>query len=654
MFLNKRVGTKIFFSSKKLGTLLEPSEIRKIGFKLGNEIKTPLRVFSTRLAPEWHLKIAKNMGYDGPLTVIGGDFMTSQTMKTNVMTDPEALRDDASWGSQPCWINPCRTSLGQWVAAIKRQLSKQTGPAQIFWCLLVPIVSCTDGKSILDSLPVLKPLFSSEDISTHISTVPERAPICRIPPSCKQLPPTFWENSFSSDARLAVILHIKKGSSPSPSPSNPHFSSALPNSAPAPEATFDTIMAELILPPESHLTAAKKSFFSALKQMAVAPKLSKPLLLGEVHVKGSLAWATLRVPSSQAETWLSLSGQSGLFIRPFFTASTSPSLAKDRYKIMWLKITTPSHTEVNTIWEAISKVPATCGLLFTRLHVGVRVKIEGGPPYEVLTEALKKIGGISVKTPASSDTHWWCIEGLKEAETFQKEEIISRFSLKLAPGPIRIARNGRNRWKIFFRATGTPSVDTLDDGSFAASQARLRGSKPPAQKPPQQPKPKQSDGAPKTRPLPPNAIWGEKLKQKLSKAKTTQPSIHRPIIIKVRPPASFMQVESNLPTQRSAEQEEISRLTGMLIGLTERFESMQSTMEALLEENRILSECLEEGNPFPSDHDELTAPGKRARCTPEASPSSSSSSSSSTTSPPPKVVGGMLRPFILGRPREEQ
>ena len=657
MLLNKTIGNKIFFSSKKLGNLLEPSEIRKIGFKVANEIQTPLRVFSIRLAPEWHLKTAKKMGYDGPLKVIGGDFLTSQTMKINVMTDPEALKDDASWGSQPCWINPCRTGLGQWVAAIKRQLSKQTGPDQIFWCLMVPIVSVADGKSILDTLPVLKPLFTSEGMSAHVTTVSERAPVCRIPPSCKQIPPNFWENSFSSPDRLSVVIHIQKGSASSPS--DPHFISSTealpaPARASAPQMTLDTLVAEMILPPNATLTAAKTSFFTALKKFAFAPKLAKPLVLGEVHVKGSLAWATLRVPSSQAETWLSLSGQSGLFLRPFFTASTSSNLAKDRYKIMWLKMTTISHTEVNSVWEVISKIPSTCGLLFTRLHVGVRVKVEGGPPYEVIQQALKKIGGTSVKAPASSDLHWWCIEGLKEEETFQKEEIISKFSLKLAPGPFKMSRNGRNRWKMYFRASGTPTVDTLDDGSFASSQARLRGSKPPPQKPPKQPQSKQPGAETKTRPLPPNALWGEKLKQQLSKPKT--PRVHRPIIIKVRPPCppadTVMLVDSTRYSKSSDDKEEISRLTGLLIAMREELETLKVERDGLLEENHILSECLEETNPFTGirEGEEFTAPGKRPRSElplPSSISGSSSSSSSSTSSPPHSVVGGMLKPFIL-------
>ena len=81
----------------------------------------------------------------------------------------------------------------------------------------------------------------------------------------------------------------------------------------------------------------------------------------------------MAVPRLEACHWLRGSGCGGLYLRPFWTKSTSPTLEKHCFNLLWLR---GQKTSAGMLWEKIHDLPGVYGLLTSDKDIAIRISDE--------------------------------------------------------------------------------------------------------------------------------------------------------------------------------------------------------------------------------------------------------------------------------------
>ena len=109
---------------------------------------------------------------------------------------------------------------------------------------------------------------------------------------------------------------------------------------PDPEPSeLELLRVEFLVPPATSVRNAQRDLTTALRKVAEAVQLpsSPPHQLRQVQLAHGAAYALLGVPRGQALQWLRGSGCGGLYLRPFWTASTRRAVAREDFSLLWLR-----------------------------------------------------------------------------------------------------------------------------------------------------------------------------------------------------------------------------------------------------------------------------------------------------------------------------
>ena len=504
---------KLKLFPKALGELQEPAKLREAGFELPGAIQNQVRVFDTRLHPGVHTNILSKLAIVTPDTkvrVVGGDFLTAASMEVNILEEKNALNPDNFWGhpGETVWVNPGKIQTKLWMEMAKGQL-EENGPDQMVFAFFIPREKAITGWDITQVIPPLKILYEVPNAGFDAILFPDRVPIRRIPKDTKRLPPPRWDESYSSPDKVLCTVVVNNGVGEKNSNMR-WVGDAIPQKRPS-LLDPEVLVAEMVIPNDAKPSAASHILKREVKKVAMEQNLEVPHLVGQPEVKGVFSWAKINVPREQAARWLQMSGHKGLFFRPYFSPSTGADLLKENFNVRWLKLGAPMLTEaVESIFKVVSPLQGVCGLVFTG-EIGVRVAAAQGPSHESLKNALN---GLKVEVREYSEAKWWCLEHLTESETFpaQADKLISELGLK-RQGDARVAHEGPYKWKLFFRATGTPQKYNLDTGARDSTLATLKEGSPPPKRvfqkrQNQQPSAPSLQFNPSKYSLPSTSIWG--------------------------------------------------------------------------------------------------------------------------------------------------
>ena len=233
----------------------------------------------------------------------------------------------------------------------------------------------------------------------------------------------------------------------------------------------------MVLPPATRQQAAERAARSALNKLAAAMQLPSPPphQLRQLQVMHGGVVGILGVPRPQALEWLRGSGCGGLYLRPFWTQSTSPSVSRDLFSLLWAR----GHIDAGPrLWEATKDSPGVAGLLLHGRDVAIRITPEAN--LHDLQSQLRFVVNdpqASLRSPIPGQ-RWWKLGPLTEAEMWRMKDMVAATGLQPLR-ELRVGAAGPFRRFVYFSATGTPSRFSLDDGSWGASEARLHPASPP-------------------------------------------------------------------------------------------------------------------------------------------------------------------------------
>ena len=228
--------------------------------------------------------------------------------------------------------------------------------------------------------------------------------------------------------------------------------------------------------------------------------------------------ALVAVPRIQAMTWMRASGCEGLFVRPFYTDDTASELRRDRFALLWARGADPA--KAAELWRKVQDMTGVVGLMVAAKDLAIRVTSEANIQH-VQAQLRMVCNQARLHTPVTG-ARWWCLERLEEQELWRIEELVCETGLQLL-GQVSRAKMSANRWKVFFRASGSPTKSQLDDGSWTSSAAVLVEAKPPTQRP--------TSG---TSALSAASVWGGARKSMTAETPESSSSTSRPTSMSVR------------------------------------------------------------------------------------------------------------------------
>ena len=278
-----------------LSALVDPAHLRRAGWTVPARIGSPFRVYDNRLSLKFHRRVLAKLGIGeaDQVKVVGGDFLTASAMEEDLVTDSEALQNGTKWWTNDghVWVNPSRQGLRAWVEEICCQMDP-TGAKTITLALFADRSKVSTDVNITEIIPPLEPLFHIEDTTTTVHAVGERVPLRRIPRQSKELPPSVWDEGFSLDKHVLLVVHIKRGVGES----NPHVvwldERVPPPLPPQSQVGCETLFGELLLPPGIRPDRASGFFQTTLRRAARENSLEVPLGDGRPHADGRLVWGT--------------------------------------------------------------------------------------------------------------------------------------------------------------------------------------------------------------------------------------------------------------------------------------------------------------------------------------------------------------------------
>ena len=469
--------------------LQEPHPVGKLraaGWRIPLEVAdtTLLRVYDTRLQREWMLALALEVcgGREMPTYVVGGDFLTRPHVEDAAALHPTELRPWGPGGATPYRVVvPPRPHVAAWAQRCAAQMRVEAPGTEMLLCMVVPREQCPSGAAAPDLkrlLPHAGPLLEDRALQVEIRVVGERAPLWRVPAKGdeKVLPPATWEPARLPMNRVLVVLVLRRADGPWRPPSISSVRGALPE--PTPDG-MELLRLEYRLPPATRQAGAERAAWVALRKLAEAMQLvipPGPKALRQVVVQHGGVMAILGVPRVQAAYWLRGSGCGGLYLRPFWTTQTDPSLSREHFSLLWLRGKADRGPEV---WNALKHKEGFAGLVLAGKDIALRV--DRSAKVEQLQAQLNlSLGAAEGQLrQAVTGQRWWRLGPLTEAESWRALEIIRAMGLEPLRGELRHARMGLWRHAVYFAAVGPPRVMTLDDGSRECSEASLSEASPP-------------------------------------------------------------------------------------------------------------------------------------------------------------------------------
>ena len=427
---------------------------------------------------QWLAEVSTELCGGQPLetVVVGGDYLTRPALEDAVALHPTELRRWGPPGDDPYRIVvPPRPHQAVWAKRCVVQMQLEGPGTELVWYLVVPRDQCGAGTT-MDALwrmvPQASALLEAKDLAVQVKVIGERAPLLRVPATVdeKVLPPQTWERAWLPMDRVLVALVVRRAAG---RPSAPSLA-AVRGKLPQPKSDgLELLRLEYVLPPATRQSGAEKALHTALRKLAQEmqlPVVPGPQMLRQVVVQHGSVLAVLAVPVAHAVEWLRGSGCGGLYLRPFWTATTSPSLAREKFSLLWLKGKAERGPE---LWKVFRHKEGVVGLLLAGKDVALRVD------QKAKVAELQAQLGLSLGNPeerfrqAVKGQRWWRLGPLTEAESWQAMEMVRATGLEPLRGELRRARMGKWRHAVYFAAVGSPSRTSFDDGSRTSSEAFL-------------------------------------------------------------------------------------------------------------------------------------------------------------------------------------
>jgi hypothetical protein len=443
-----------------------------------------LRVYDTRLDTNWLLDLApelRNPCDPTKLVVVGGDFLMAPTVLDSAALQRDRIR---RWGLDgPCHILILpRPHVAAWVERLQLQLDVEDPQSLFSFLCVVDRDKCPaqlDPTALRRLLPQAQPLLDDTRWAIQAFTVGERAPIVRVPADARQLPPPTWEAAYLPRNKILLVLNLRRTEHPVRL-SATWIRGTLPD--PAPDE-LKLLRVEYDLPPATRERAAPKAALQALRRVAahIGVALTPAHRLQQTQVTHGSVLAILAVPRTEARHWLRGSGCGGFYVRPFWTRSTSPSLEKHQFNLLWLR---GQKSAASLLWEKVHDLPGVYGLLASDKDVAIRLG-DGVNRLELEAQVRLALGSRQVTFhQATPGMKWWRFGPLEDADVFNLPALITRLGLSVHGQP-RLGHAGPFRRVAFFQALGTPTRMSLDDGGWGRTcAARLTPALPPPRSPP--------------------------------------------------------------------------------------------------------------------------------------------------------------------------
>ena len=457
------------------------SKLRQSGWRLPASVPDSysLRVYDTRLEPSWLRGLLAELGLGGDsLSVIGGDFLLPPAREDAIALQSGRLERWGPDGEEPYnLVVPPRPHLAVWMQRARQQLAIETLGTRLVVAAIVPRDRCPqqwDLSSLRWALPQAECVLDDPLVEVRVVAVGERPPVVRVPAGVTELPPPSWENALlpSNRVLLCVVLRRVQGSrasvtcgwvrGPVPSP---------------PSEDLELLRLECVLPPATKAASGEKALRAAVRAVAsaIGQTAPSPAQLRQVQVAHGVAYALLGVPRDAACSWLRGSGCGGLYIRPFWTTSSGPTVARTQFALLWLRGKLENGPK---LWDALQLVPGFYGLVATGKDLAVRVSHEADR-LVIQSQVQFILGGAAALRSAEPGLRWWRLGPLSDAEMWRVKDLIAETGLQLARADFRVARMGPFRSAVYFAASGEPARTSLDDGSWSSSEARLSPAGPP-------------------------------------------------------------------------------------------------------------------------------------------------------------------------------
>ena len=390
-------------------------------------------------------------------------------MSKPLRTDAEALDPTCvrRWGPEGedavHLVVPPRPHQAAWLARAVQQLPLEGAGSVLTVCCIVDRAACPEAwgqAAFCNALPCAASLFKSPGLDVGVVAVGECPPLLRVPAQEQCLPPKTWEAARLAQNRVLLLVSVKlagtggsgfrarwvRGQPPAPEPS-----------------AMELLRVEYLLPPATRAQQAARSLRTALKKVADVVGCSAPVApqITQLQVEHGGVHCIFAVPRGEGRAWLRGSGCQGVFLRPFWTRDTGRDLQRDQFALHWLR----GHgKDAEAIWAALKDEPGFFGLLAGGADVAVRLSCEAVPQ-----RALQKVR-FTIKRDevafrqANPNARWWRLGPLTQAEVVHVQALIPKFGLSLEGDPVRFGAAGRFRSFAFFRASGTPSRQSLDEG----------------------------------------------------------------------------------------------------------------------------------------------------------------------------------------------
>jgi hypothetical protein len=492
----RRVG-RPGLNARELMEPLMASKLRQEGWRLPAAVPDTymLRVYDTRLEMSWLRGLLAELGLGSEMSVVGGDFLSSPSLEDKVALQTGRLERWGPSGDGPYHlVVPPRPHLAVWMQRARQQMALEAPGTWVTLCAVVPRDACPqewDLGALRRAMPQVECLLDDPSLEVRVVAVAERPPVLRVPAAVTELPPPQWERGLLPRNRVLLCVHVRRHAGTKPSATCSWVRGSLP---PIPVEDIELLRLEYVLPPATKSAAGERALRAAVRTAAAAvgQPAPHPAQLRQVQVAHGVVYALLGVPRDAACSWLRGSGCGGLYIRPFWTSSSGAAVARSRFALLWVRGRLEAGPK---LWEALQAVDGFYGLVADGKDLALR--ISASADRAVLQSQVQFVLGSEAKVRSSEPgLRWWRLGPLADAELWQVKDLIALTGLQLARADLRVARMGPFRSAVFFAASGEPTRTTLDDGSWASSEARLS----PAQAPPRRPSSGQA--------LAPQSAWG--------------------------------------------------------------------------------------------------------------------------------------------------
>ena len=359
-------------------------------------------------------------------------------------------------------VVPPRPHLADWARRCAAQMKLEASGTELVWCAVVPRDRYVPGMGSAELsrlLPQAESLLTAKELQVDIKVIGDRAPLWRIPAKTddKVLPPAVWERALLPVDRILVMVVVRLADGSRRPPS----CSLLRGDLPSPKVDgLELLRLEYVLPPATKQALAEKLLWGAVRKMAQAMQLPLPpgpRTLRQVVVQHGGVLALLAVPTAQAVEWLKGSGCGGLYLRPFWTASTAASLSREQFDLMWLRGQAERGPE---LWETFRRRDGVVGLLLSGRDIALRVTSSANAmELQAQLDLVFGSGGVRFRQ-ATAGQRWWRLGPLTEAESWHALAMVRSMGLEPLRGELRLARLGRWRHAAFFRS-GVPKAAHL-------------------------------------------------------------------------------------------------------------------------------------------------------------------------------------------------